>query len=405
MLRLREFFDSHRRLLGITAIISIHVTAMMLMRQLVPLYLESLGASSGTVGIVTALFSFLPLLLALPGGMATDSLGYRLIMVVGGVCLGIANLVLATSPGLVLTTATQLLAGFGHILVLVSCQAYVASMSTDEDRARNLAIFFTGPPVGFLLGPPLGGMLKDIWGFPMAFAVGAVLAGVVSVSSIGVRELKKPESGLRGLAGILKNRLPGTLRQSVRLLRNPIFQVSILVSMSVLLVLTLRTSFLPIHLEGLGHSAFEAGIIIATISAVSLVLRPFMGTILAKVGEKLLLSTAFLVGAVGLVLMSSVEGFWISILAAALFGVTPAFVMPVSMSLMSRNAPEGSQGMVMGLRQTGNPLGLITGPLLFGAISGYWNTAASVLVAGAFFAVVAVLLILRRPLTSNDAAE
>ncbi|MFP4200171.1 MAG: MFS transporter [Clostridia bacterium] len=405
MMRLREIYDSHGDLLGITAIISVHITSMMLMRHLVPLYLESLGSSSGTVGIVTALFSFLPLLLALPGGMATDSLGYRLIMVSGAIFLGAASLILVTSPGVFVVTLSQLLAGLGHILVILSGQAYVASMSEEEERSRNLAIFSTGFPIGFLLGPPLAGMLKDLWGFPVAFTVGAVLAAVVAVSSTRVRELKRPESGLRGFARTLKERLPDTLNDSLRLLKDPIFRVAVVVSMAILLVLTLRTSFLPIHLEGLGHSAFQTGFTVAMISTVSLLLRPLMGLILARLGSEILLALAFFVGTAGLVLMASVEGFWLSVVAAALFGVAPAFGLPLSLGLMSQRAPGDSQGMVMGLRQTANPIGLMAGPLIFGGVSTFWNTGVSFIVAGALLATVAFFLVLKRPLRSFGYAD
>ncbi len=402
MKRLRTFFENDRQLLTMTGIVVLHVTSMIMMRQLVPLYLENIGASAGVVGVITASFSFLPLVVALPGGLATDALGYRGVMVSGALCLGVATAILSTMPSLAVVTFSQLLAGLGHILVLVSCQAYVATMSSDAHRARNFAIFFSGPPIGFLVGPPLAGLLKDVVGFSPAFLASMAFSATVAMASLRVEELKRPESDIWRFGSRMREQLAETLVQSIQLMRHRVFQIALLVSMVVLMVLTLRTSFLPIFLEEIGHSAFHIGLIIAMISVMSLVLRPFMGRILDSIGPQALLFIAFSTGAVGLLTMALFETLAMSLLGAALFGVTPAFVMPVSMSLMSEHAPSDSQGMVMGLRQTINPLGLIAGPLVFGGVTTYGGTPMTLVVSGILFLVLGVVLVVARPLRSVD---
>ncbi len=399
MTYLRSFIASKKQLLILTGTVCLHITAMIMMRQLVPLYLEQLRTPPGIIGLITALFSFLPLLIALPGGMITDNIGYRLVMTSGAACMAGAGLVLASLPTVSLVTVTQLVAGLGHILLILSCQAYVANSSPPEERARNFAIFFSGPPIGFLVGPPLAGILKDTVGFSAAFLVGALISVAVACLCQVLRD-KKSDGGERPrLATVLRRQMPETLLESSRLLKQRMIQVSMLMGVSVLFVLTLRASFLLIHLENLGYSAFHIGLIIAMISAVSLVLRPFMGVIVDRVGSEPVLSAAFLTGAGGLAIISVGESVPLLMIGGALFGVAPAFALPISLMLVSTNSPEETQGMVMGLRQTANPVGLVAGPLVFGAIATYGGVRLCLVVAAGMFFVMGVMLLLLRPIS------
>ncbi len=392
-----------KQLLILTGTVCLHITAMIMMRQLVPLYLEHMRTPPGIVGVVTALFSFLPLLIALPGGTITDTIGHRLVMSVGAVCMVAAGLGLATLPGVPLVTITQLVGGLGHILVILSCQAYVANFGSAEERAGDFAIFFSGPPLGFVIGPPLAGLLKDNFGFSVAFLTGAALSVIVIGLCFVIRDQKNDGGERPGLGEVLRSEMPETLRESSRMLRVRMIQASLAVGVSVLLVLTLRASFLPIHLENLGHSAFYIGVIVATVSGVSVILRPLMGMLVEKVGAELLLAAAFLLGSGGLLLMSAAESVPLLVLGSALFGVTPAFALPVSLMLISENQPDDSQGMVMGLRQTANPVGLVVGPLLFGGVASYGGASMCLVVAGAIFLLMGAILLVYRPISGHSA--
>ena len=392
MTRLRSFAAENDRVLTLTGIAVLHVTAMVMMRQLLPLYLESTGSSAGIIGIVASLFSFMPLLVALPGGTITDSIGYRIVMVSGSAALAVTAVLLATLPTVVPVMASQLLAGLGHILVLLAAQAYVANLGSGLERARNFAIFFSGPPIGFLVGPPLAGFLRDTYGFGIAFLVGAAISTVVALWCLRVQEINVAESRQQSLVALLREELPHTLQRSGHLLKNPAIRLPMVVSVSLLMVMTLRTSFLLIHLENSGLSALRIGIVVAAVSAVSLVLRPFMSNLVGRFGQLTVLTGAFLLGAAGLGILATTETFGTLIVGATLFGVAPAYVLPVSLAILTANAPDDIQGMAIGLRQTGNPVGLMVGPLLFGVVTSYLGAAPAIALGGLILLGMAVMI-------------
>ncbi len=397
--RLRSFATTNQRVLTLTGIAVLHVTAMVMMRQLLPLYLESTGSSAGIIGIVTSLFSFMPLLVALPGGTITDFVGYRIVMVSGSAALAATALLLSTLPTTLPVMISQLLAGLGHILVLLAAQAYVANLGGGRERARNFAIFFSGPPIGFLVGPPLAGFLRDTYGFGTAFLVGGAISTVVALWCLRVQEIGVTDRGQQSLLALLREELPHTLRRSGSLLKSPAIRLSMIVSVSLLMVMTLRTSFLLIHLEDLGLSALHIGIVVAAVSAVSLVLRPFMSNLIGRFGQLTVLTGAFSIGAAGLGILATAETFGTLILGATLFGVAPAYVLPVSLAILTANAPDDIQGMAIGLRQTGNPVGLMVGPLLFGVVTSYLGAGLAIALGGIILLGMAIAT---RFLTADD---
>ena len=92
---------------------------------------------------------------------------------------------LLSAVGLALAAASEVYAGFlaarslnavGFALVFVSAQGAVIDGSGPADRARSLAQFVRAILVAGLCGPPLGGLVADYGGVPLAFALCAALA-------------------------------------------------------------------------------------------------------------------------------------------------------------------------------------------------------------------------------------
>lgn len=92
---------------------------------------------------------------------------------------------LLSAVGLALAATSEVYAGFlaarslnavGFALVFVSAQGAVIDGSGPADRARSLAQFVRAILVAGLCGPPLGGLVADYGGVPLAFALCAALA-------------------------------------------------------------------------------------------------------------------------------------------------------------------------------------------------------------------------------------
>ncbi len=381
-----------KRLIMVACISGLQVLAMMIMRQNAPLYLESIGASEMAVGAVVAAFAALPLLIALPSGVVMDRIGYRSAIMLGSGSMVVASLALVFLPPTPVVMVTQLVAGFSNILVILATQAYVSNMDDPSNRTHNFAMWSISFGVGLLLGPPVAGMLQDAWGFAVAFLGAGLVSGVVTLISSGLAEVAPggPETvRAADLYRAVRREVPQIAEFSGSLLRKPVVQLSIGVSMCVLFVITLRTSFYLVHLERLGFTATSIGILVATQEAFALVFRPFLASMIRHMGAVPLMVGSLLAGGVGMGAVTFLETFPALLVAAMLAGLTPAFTQPISMILMSVSAPDDQQGTAMGLRQMGNQAPLFLGPLFFGAVStllgmrSVFVVAAGVLVVGA----------------------
>src|SRR3989454_205845 len=146
-----------------------------------PFYAEGtkFGATPREVGLLFASYSVMQLIFAPVLGRLSDKYGRRPILLIS---------LLGTSLGfLILGFATTLLMLFvGRIIDGISggnistAQAYIADVTTKEDRARGMGIIGAAFGLGFIFGPAIGGILSR-WGInvPFLFAAGLALANAI----------------------------------------------------------------------------------------------------------------------------------------------------------------------------------------------------------------------------------
>ena len=108
-------------------------------KVLISLLAIELGASQFLIGILVAMYSLFPMMLALHAGKLSDRLGARLPTIVGslGLAAGLAVPYFFTSlPAL---CASAMLIGVFHMMYNVSVQNLVGSLGGPEDRTRNFS--------------------------------------------------------------------------------------------------------------------------------------------------------------------------------------------------------------------------------------------------------------------------
>ena len=146
-----------------------------------PFYAEgtSFGASPREVGLLFASYSIMQLVFAPVLGRLSDKYGRRPILLIS---------LLGTSVGfLILGFATTLWMLFlGRIIDGISggnistAQAYIADVTTKEDRAKGMGLIGAAFGLGFVFGPAIGGILSR-WGInvPFLFAGGLAFANAI----------------------------------------------------------------------------------------------------------------------------------------------------------------------------------------------------------------------------------
>jgi len=146
-------------------------------------YFLLLSGSEVLLGAFWAIFSFLNLLVVLPGGYVADTIGRKKILTVMTFITALAFLLFSGSPSWLFLFIPQILLAIAT-LSSPALDAILADSMPKEKRSTGFAIVLTLSSVGWTFGPLVGGYLYDngcVWGIRIAFlfsAIGIVIAGL-----------------------------------------------------------------------------------------------------------------------------------------------------------------------------------------------------------------------------------
>ena len=126
---------------------------------LLPFYAESYGASALTIGLLGTSFSLMQFLFSPIWGRWSDKIGRKPIILLGlmGSCLSYLALALATSLPLIFVA--RIIGGIAGANI-PTAQAYIADVTTPENRAKGMGMVGAAFGLGFIFGPAIGGLLS-----------------------------------------------------------------------------------------------------------------------------------------------------------------------------------------------------------------------------------------------------
>jgi len=125
---------------------------------LIPFYASEFGASAVAVGLLYSIYSFAQLVFSPIWGSFSDRIGRRPIMLMSTFGAFLAYCLFAVSNSLWVLFLSRLIAGVmgGNIS---TAQAYVADVTTHEERAKGMGLIGAAFGIGFVVGPALATLL------------------------------------------------------------------------------------------------------------------------------------------------------------------------------------------------------------------------------------------------------
>jgi EmrB/QacA subfamily drug resistance transporter len=155
-------------------------------------------------------YNLLYALLLLTGGLLADLYGRRLVFMAGAAVFTAASLVCAMAPSAALLIGGRAVAGIGAALLLPASLAIIRVVWTDaKERGRALGIWAACNGVALAIGPTLGGVLLDRFGWRSIFlvvvpiglaALGLALASIPETSDPQDRQFDALGQGFGALA-------------------------------------------------------------------------------------------------------------------------------------------------------------------------------------------------------------
>jgi MFS transporter, DHA1 family, tetracycline resistance protein len=353
---------------------------------LLPYYAETYGASSLAIGLLSTSYSLMQFLFTPIWGRLSDRFGRRpLIMLsLAGSCTGF--LIFGLARSLPYLFAGRMVAGIAGAIIPTT-SAYIADVTSPENRARGMGLIGAAFGLGFILGPAIGGLLA-----PYGYDKPALLASAMAGVNLVFAWFKLPESlTSEHRTFALKRTL--SARSLWDALTHP--------HVGLLLVLYFVVTFAFANMEstfGLlnehryGFTARQTGYLFTFIGVVmSLVQGVFVGRVVRRFGERFCIAAGTFTMIFGLALMPFAPNtlLYCGILALLSFGT--GINNPSISALLSRSSHADEQGGIMGIAQSMASLGRIVGPMWGGYTFDAFGFRWPFLSAGLFMMVAFLL--------------
>jgi MFS transporter, DHA1 family, tetracycline resistance protein len=364
---------------------------------LLPEFARSFGASAAVVGLMIAGYSFAQFIGSPLLGGLSDRMGRRPVLLTS-IAINAASFVLfALSGSLILLIAARLISGFaaGNLAV---AQAYLSDVTPPERRAKAFGMIGAATGLGFVFGPPIGGIITSHYGINY---VGWFVAGLC-VLNLVLATLRLPETrapnGSRGASPFSAEAI-GRVRQSKILSRLFLTYALFISGFAVLTVVGALLWVDRFHL-----SEAQVGYTFGIIGVVMATMQGLVGPLVARFGEKPLLVTGLVLMALALAAMPIVPPAMfipIEVAAIAVFAVGYAFAQPTGTALVAEAVDPAMQGQVLGQYQAVAALGRIIGPLIGGFA--YQLTPTLPFFIGAGLILLALMVVSGVPLARETA--
>ncbi|GIP40669.1 tetracycline resistance MFS efflux pump [Paenibacillus sp. J31TS4] len=340
-------------------------TGIGLVIPIMPKYMEDLGISGGTVGLLVAAFSLTQLLFSPLAGRLADSLGRKRMIVTGMIVFALSEGLFGVANDAVLLFVSRLLGGISAALIMPAVMAYAADVTTKEERAAGMGYINAAITTGFIIGPGIGGYIAE-FGIRVPFYTAAV-AGIFAacITLFILQESLPAKEAPSGLPSPAKQR-SSLLSQLMRSYREPYFLSLIIVFVMSFGLANFETVFGLFVDHKFGFEPRDIAFIITFGSIAGAVVQvTAFSWILNRLGEKRVISICLLFAGVFILLTLFVHKYWLIFAVTFIVFLAIDILRPAISTQMSMLAKD-QQGYVAGLNSAFTSLGNIAGPAIAG---------------------------------------
>ncbi|MET3576404.1 MFS transporter [Bhargavaea ullalensis] len=155
-----------------------------------PAIMNELGMSGKAAGNLVAAFAITQLIASPLAGRMVDRLGRKPMIVMGLFLFSASELLFGLGQEVWVLFASRLVGGVSAAFIMPAVTAFIADITTMEERPKALGFMSAAISTGFIIGPGIGGFLAEI-GPRVPFFAAAVLAFVAAMFSL--LALREPE--------------------------------------------------------------------------------------------------------------------------------------------------------------------------------------------------------------------
>lgn len=348
---------------------------------------KNLGISDFGIGLIVAIYSLMQFFFNPILGKLSDRIGRRPVILVTQLLTVASYLIFSFSNSFLLLFFSRLLAGLGGSNIGVA-QAYIADITTKEERSKGMGIIGAAFGLGFLFGPLIGALLSK-YGYHIAGYGSAAFSFMAFVFAF----FKLPESNqIRKSDSKFEIKL-FDLAYTKKIIAHP--------SLGFLILLFFIIIFSMANIYGtfaiLGYKVYhftdqQTGMLFGISGIIGAIIQ---GGLMRHLSNKFSYRNLVLVGSlcmmIGLGFLPYGNNFFGVAIVISILSIGTGMLQPTILSMISTFTPEKEQGAVLGINQSFSAFARVLGPLWGGFAYDFFGYQFPFL-TGAAFTFVTFLL-------------
>ncbi|MEL7211930.1 MAG: MFS transporter [Pseudomonadota bacterium] len=354
---------------------------------------DSTGQGAFWGGVLMAAYAGALFLCGPIVGSISDAVGRRPVLIAALVMLAIDYVIMALADSFWMLLLGRTLAGLAGA-TYITATAYVADVSTPQNKAANFGLIGAAFGIGFVLGPAIGGIAAEI-SLTAPFWIAAVLSAANALFGVFVLpESLPPEKrrpfGRRDLnpfqSIIDAFRIP---RLAVPLICIFIFEFANMVYPTIWAFWTREVFGWSTLYIGLSLAAY--GVMLALVQGG---LMPILIRMMGDYRTLMLGMISALIGMIGFGFTTTVTALVVFLILAALSDLVPALMT----AMASNQVEEDRQGVVQGVIASLSSVAAVLSPIAMTSLFQASVDGEGVYLPGAPFFFSAILVVLMLPL-------
>lgn len=330
---------------------------------ILPAYLVSIGEGGMAAGLMIAIFAGAQFVMSPIAGKWADQVGRRKMIIAGLSGLTISMFVFYFSDSIWVLYLSRVIGGIGAALLIPAIFAYVADITTMDQRAKGNSYISAAMSLGIVIGPGIGGFLAD-YDLKLPLLVSAMVSLVSVIFSVIV--LKESREVTPETVG--PNKQEPMLKKLAQSVHKPYF-IPLIITLVMSFGLMAYESVLGLFVDNQFQATpKEIAVMITSTGIVSVVMQLLVvERLVRRFGEGVILNVFIAVTAVCFFLSLFASTYVLFFMITLVVFLSTSILRPVLNTLISKLAGN-EQGFAMGMNNAYMSIGNVIGPLLAGVL-------------------------------------
>ncbi|BCS53606.1 MFS transporter [Geobacter sp. SVR] len=344
-----------------------------------PIYAREAGMSLPVIGAVTTVAALVQLAVAIPFGVLSDRLGRSGFIITGVAAITLNMFAMAWGPSLWLLPLCPVINGLAVTIVFQLGHAHMGDITTPAQRSLAFGLNSSAMALGFGLGPYLGGLLGDRYGYGVAYFCVALIGCAYLVPARACHR-ERPQVRRFGSGSLLSGARLMLGRPDLRLVAFG----NLLLGMTFTGILS---TFVPLYGKELLLTQAAIGSMFVTRSLVSAAGRLANSLLVRRAGSMSVMVVALFFIDVAVFGIGTTTRPGVMAACLALEGLAYGGFMVAGLTYVANHTTAVNRGAAGGVYAMASALGGCIAPWILGIVAEQWGVRSVFFVAGATLAV------------------